>query len=724
MASSPDTAIRPDHLLTLRANGVSLVLDCTGTVLPRVLYWGDDLGELDDAGTAELRRVSEPPLTSGQSDVVVPVSLLPEQSAGWLGTPGLSGHRGGADFSTAFAVTAVEHEVPTADRVVADRVRVDAQDDVAGLSLRLHLELLGSGLLRMRGEVTNTGAGIFDLHSLDLFLPVPTEAAELLDLTGRHLRERAQQRAPFTHGTHLRESRRARGHDASLIMAAGSQGFGWRSGEVRAVHVAWSGNTRTLAERTSSGTSLLGGGELLLAGEIRLLEGASYAGPWLYYSTGQGLDEMASRFHTYLRSRPEHPSSPRPVLINVWEAVYFDHDLTRLTELADVAASVGVERYVLDDGWFGSRRDDTSGLGDWVVSADVWPEGLGPIVDHVHSLGMQFGLWFEPEMVNPDSDVARAHPEWILAPGSRLPVPARHQQVLNLADPGAYAHVRDQILALVEKYRIDFIKWDHNRDLIEAGHRAIGRPAVHEQTLSAYRLMDEIRAAHPDLEIESCSGGGGRADLGILARTDRIWASDCIDPLERQLIEAGTSLLLPPEMVGSHIASPVSHTTGRAHALDFRAGTAFFSHLGIEWDITSANEDELDRLAQWVAAYKEHRDLLHSGTVVHSDHPDAALWVHGVVARDGTQAIYTVAAMRTSASTSPGRVRLPGLDLQGRYRVSPLPPGDAVGGRTSHGGVAWWPEGATLSGTVLDRVGLQMPNLNPEQMVLLHLHRL
>ena len=720
--ATPDTLTRPDDLC-LRADGVCLVLDCTGSVLPRVLYWGDDLGELDDAAIAELRRVSEPPMTSAQADVVVPLSLLPEQSAGWLGTPGLTGHRDGADFSTAFAVTAVAHEATADDPSVAHRVRIDAEDDAAGLALSIHLELLRAGLVRMRGEVTSTGAGVFDLHSLDLVLPVPTEADELLDLTGRHLRERAQQRLPFVHGTHLRESRRARGHDAALILAAGRRSFGWRSGEVRAMHVAWSGNTRTLAERASSGVGLLGGGELLLAGEVRLAEGDRYTGPWVYFSAGDGLDEMASRFHGYLRSRPEHPSSPRPVLINVWEAVYFDHDLARLRELADVAASIGVERYVLDDGWFGSRRDDSSGLGDWVVSADVWPDGLGPIVDHVHGLGMQFGLWFEPEMVNPDSDVARAHPEWILAAGERLPVAARRQQVLNLADPGAYAHVRDQMLAVLAEYRIDFIKWDHNRDLVEAGHRATGRPAVHEQTLAAYRLMDELRAAHPDLEIESCSGGGGRADLGVLARTDRIWASDCIDPLERQLIEAGTSLLLPPEMVGSHVASPVSHTTGRAHSIDFRAGTAFFSHMGIEWDVTTATQEELGRLAEWVAAHKQHRELLHSGAVVHGDHPDDALWVHGVVAHDGAEAIFTVVRTRTSASTSPGLVRLPGLDPTATYRVAPLPPGDAVGGRSSHGGVAWWQEGATLSGTVLDRVGVQVPNLNPEQMVLLRLDR-
>ncbi|HXA61236.1 MAG TPA: alpha-galactosidase [Streptosporangiaceae bacterium] len=715
--SSSVDAAAPGYL-HLRSGGVSLILDCTGTSLPRVLHWGAALGEFADQELADLRLASEPPIPRGQADATVPLALLPEQSAGWTGTPGLTGHRAGAHFSTAFATWRVTHDVPAGDPVVAHRVVVEAVDADAGLALVLRLEMLHAGLVRLQGELANTGEGVFDLASLDIALPVPTEADELLDLTGRHLRERAQQRAPFTIGTHLRENRKARQHDAGLVMAAGARGFGWRGGEVYAVHVAWSGNTRTFAERNNQGRSVLAGGELLLAGEIRLAPGERYTGPWVYGSVGTGLDEMAGRFHHYLRSRPEHPRSARPVLINVWEAVYFDHDLARLKELADLAASIGVERYVLDDGWFGSRRDDTSGLGDWVVSPDAWPDGLGPIIDHVHGLGMQFGLWFEPEMVNLDSDVARAHTEWIFSPGPRLPVSSRHQQVLDLAHEGAYTQVRDQMLAILDEYRIDYIKWDYNRDLVEAGHLPTGRAGVHEQTLAVYRLIDEIRAAYPGLEIESCAGGGGRADLGILGRADRVWASDCIDPLERQQIEAGTSLLLPPEMVGSHIASPVSHTTGRATSLDFRAGTAFFSHLGIEWDITSATPEDLARLGQWVAAHKAYRDLLHRGTVVHADHPDPALWVHGVVAEDRSTAIFTLVAVRTAVTTSPGRVRLPGLDPAAVYRVRPLCPGDVTG---IHEAVPWWRTGVTLSGEVLERVGVQAPHLDPEQMVLLEL---
>nr|WP_326584584.1 alpha-galactosidase [Streptomyces sp. NBC_00481] len=292
--------------------------------------------------------------------------------------------------------------------------------------------------------------------------------------------------------------------------------------------------------------------------------GTATTGPWLYAShSDQGLDGLSARFHDHLRARPGHPHRSRPVVLNTWEAVYFDHDLDRLTHLADLGAEVGVERFVLDDGWFRHRRDDRSGLGDWYVDETVWPSGLRPLIDHVRAPGMEFGLWVEPEMVNPDSDLARAHPEWILATGGRTPADRRSQQVLDLTHPEAYAYILERLDDLLTEYDIAYLKWDHNRELVDAGHSPSGEPAVHRQTLAVYALLDELRARHPGLEIESCSSGGGRVDLAILERTDRVWASDCNDALERQSINRWTGLLLPPELVGSHIGAARSHTTGR-----------------------------------------------------------------------------------------------------------------------------------------------------------------
>ncbi|WP_309113587.1 alpha-galactosidase [Saccharothrix sp.] len=702
-------------LTHLRAAGVSLVLDHRGGTLPRVLHWGADLGEVDlDA----LALASAPQPHGYAVDGSVEVAVVPEQSAGWLGTPGLVGNRGGRHFSTAFRV--VEVTTGAEGAAEAGGAAYRAVDEAAGLELVLEVELTASGLVRQRASVTNTGDTDFAVDALSVTLPVPAEAVEILDFTGRWTRERSPQRTRFTQGLRVRENRAGRtGFDSAFLMAAGTEGFGNRSGEIWAVHTAWSGNHRTFAERTRHSVSLLGSGELLLSGEVVLAPGETYRSPWQFGSYGVGLDAVSARFHEWLRARPTHPPAPRPVVVNTWEAVYFDHDLARLKALADKAAEVGAERFVLDDGWFGSRRDDRSGLGDWYVSDEVWPDGLGPLIDHVTGLGMQFGLWVEPEMLNEDSELARAHPDWIMGPGGRMPRSTRWQQVLDLAVPEAYEYILERLDDLLTTYPISYLKWDHNRDLLEAGHQ--GRAGVHGQTLAVYRLLDELRRRHPGVEIESCSSGGGRVDLEVLQRTDRVWASDCIDALERQSIQRWTNVLVPLELIGSHIASATSHTTHRKHQVDFRAGTALFGHFGIEWDLTAASVEELERLTAWVALYKEIRGLLHTGVSVHGDHPDPAVAVHGVVARDGADAVFAIVSTATSDVCPTGAARLPGLDPDRAYHVRPLPPGDVPDGNPHNWGVAlpWWEEGLVLPGRVLGSAGVQTPVLYPERLVLL-----
>lgn len=702
--------------LQLRAGGTSLVVDVRGDGLPRIVHWGADLGVMSGEALVALADAQVPQRVSGGLDAPVPVAVLPEHAAGWLGTPGLAGHRAGSDFAPRLRMLELEQ--------AEERLVAHAADERAGLRATLEIEVTSSGLVRLRATVHNTGGTAFDVEAVLPTLPVPDTATELLDTTGRHLRERSPQRLPFVVGTHLRESRRGRpGADATLLLVAGEEGFGARSGRVWGVHVAWSGNHRVLAERAISGESLLGGGELLLPGEVRLEPGESYESPWLYGSHGDGLDELASRFHDHLRARPHHPRTPRPVTLNTWEAVYFNHDLDRLTELAGLAAGLGVERFVLDDGWFGSRRDDSRGLGDWYVSPEVWPEGLHPLADHVTALGMQFGLWVEPEMVNPDSDLARAHPDWILGPPDRVPPSSRRQQVLDLAHPDAFDHILSRLDALLVEYPIAYLKWDHNRDLVDAGHGPLGTAGVHGQTLAVYRLLDIVRGRHPGLEIESCAAGGARVDLAILERTDRVWASDCIDPIEREQIQRWTELLLPPELIGEHVGAPVSHSTGRQHTLDFRAASAFFGHLGVEWDVSRATDEERARLAEWIAAHKALRGLLHTGRRVHADHPDPALRVHGVVAVDQGEAVYAVVQLTTTLTYPSGWLRLPGLDPDGVYDVRPLPPGNRIEG-TGQSPLPWWTDGVRMSGYALSEVGVRAPVLYPERSVLVRATRI
>jgi alpha-galactosidase len=695
-------------ILHLRNGSVSVVLDARGDGLPSVAHWGAPLGPLSQAELESLARAVVRPRPHSVPTVDIPRSLLPEQRTGYQGRPGLRGHRAGADWVTRFRLTDLAHDDTT--------VTITASDN--GLRLRTELELAPSGVLRVRHRLTNTAAEPYTVDGLEVALPVPEQADELLDLNGRWSRERHPQRRAFDHGAWVRENRRGRtGHDATLALLAGTAGFGFRHGEVWGLHVAWSGNHVSYADRQLEGLATLGGGELLDGGEIILGAGEEYATPWVYavYSD-RGIDGVSAAFHGWLRARPHHPRSPRPVVLNTWEAVYFDHDLDRLRGLADVAARVGVERFVLDDGWFSHRRDDTAGLGDWYVDDGVWPAGLTPLIEHVTGLGMRFGLWVEPEMINPDSDLFRAHPDWVLRPADgELPPIARHQQVLDLAAPGAYAYVLERLDELLRDNDIRFLKWDHNRDLIAAGHA--GRAGVHAQTTAVYRLLAELRSRHPDVEIESCSSGGARVDLGILEHTDRVWASDCNDALERQTIQRWTALLLPPELIGAHVGPRTSHTTGRTHDLSFRAATALFGHFGIEWDITTASPSELDGLTATIALYREMRDVLHTGAVVRVDHPDPAVLVHGVVSAD--RALFCVAQLTTSERAVPCRVRLAGLDPDVRYLVEPVAPaGEPL--VVQYSGPLWM-SGVELSGLVLQSVGLQLPILAPEQALLVRL---
>ncbi|WP_219511440.1 alpha-galactosidase [Nonomuraea ceibae] len=659
----------PHHLT---GGGTTLLLDFDGHALPRVLHWGVELPEADAVPRAENA-----------------FPLLPLEADGWLGRPGLAGDRAG--------------QFPHLRLRRTEQTTIGAADAEAGVAVACELIMDEHGVLRMRHQVRNDGDSPYTVAALRAVLPVPDEATELLDLTGRWGNERAPQRHSFGYGTHGREGRQGRpGHDAATLLVAGTPGFGFRHGQVWAVHVGWSGGCEYYAERHPDFPGVLAGGELLASGEVRLAPGETYTSPWVYFiHSAEGLDGISARLHGHLRARPGHPTSSRLVHLNTWEAVYFDHDLHRLKKLADTAAGIGVERFVLDDGWFTGRRNDKAGLGDWQVDAEAWPDGLHPLVDHVRSLGMEFGLWVEPEMVNLDSELARAHPDWVLAAPGRLQRPVRNQHVLDLIHPGAYAYVRDSLDALLKEYDIAYLKWDHNRPLVEAVHE--GTAAVRRQTLATYALIDELRARHPGVEIESCASGGGRVDLGILERTDRVWASDTNDPVDRQHIQRWTGLLLPPELVGTHVGPATTHVTGRTTRLSFRCATALFGHAGIEWDITACEEDELAELAAWTAAYRRLRGLLHSGTTVRVDHPDPSVLVHGVVSANRDRAVFCYAQVGTSVAATPLRLRLPGLDPGTRYHVSVCP--------ELHTHSAFQAPDGTFSGQVMSAVGLPLPRL-------------
>ncbi|WP_277528091.1 alpha-galactosidase [Arthrobacter sp. ES3-54] len=723
--------------LYLRRSGTSLLIDFS-TGEAAMVHFGADLGpDLPD-----LSLLSDA-VPRSALDIPVTLGLIPQASSGWRGRPGLRGHRNGQAFSARLRVVSVERSGGDGSGAADCSAAITQADPDAGVSVRTEIRINDGGLLQIRHRLDNDGAGPYSLDELAAVLPVGRAGTEILDLTGRWCRESHPQRLPLHQGTWVRSGRHGRtGHDASLLLAAGTPGFGNRQGQVWAVHLGWSGNHESFVDATADGRTVIGASELLGAGEISVAPNASYETPWLFAAySAAGLDGISDAFYKWFRGRPHHPGvrsgKARPVVLNVWEAVYFDHRMPVLLDLAESAARLGVERYVLDDGWFRGRRNDQAGLGDWYVDGDLWPGGLTPLIDAVTGHGMEFGLWIEPEMVNEDSDLARAHPDWIAgpvprtaggspsaggSPAGRLPEQWRHQQVLDLVNPEAWQYIYDRLDALLSEHRISYLKWDQNRDLTEMGHD--GRPSVHAQTRAVYRLLDELRLAHPDVEIESCSSGGARVDLGILERTDRVWASDCNDALERQTIQRWTGMVVPPELVGSHIGPTTSHTTARTHDLSFRAITAMFGHFGLEWDVRHLADSERTELARAIALFKQYRPLLHRGRMVRADEPDPTLRLHGVVAHDGGEALYALVSLATSFAEVPGRVCLPGLPPDAAYRVEAVyPAADDKRAFLQAVPPAWLAGGVEATGRFLAESGLPMPVLNPEHGLLLAVRR-
>jgi alpha-galactosidase len=715
------------QIVLLSGGGVSLAVELAHPV-PRILYWGADLGNLAARDLDALRLSAAGAAAHNSSGQPRHMSILPTEADLWSGTPGIEGFVVGGTACLRLALAGFE----VSDARSA--LEVVLADEVLAVQVRIRYRLDRFGVLAVQATVTRTSgvrpAPDFVLCGLTMLLPVPERAVETLDFTGKWSRERSPQRRRMAFGTQLRESRRGRpSFDSPYLMVAGTESFGFRHGEIWAAHVGWSGNQRYVTEQLPEGAGVhqaaIGGGELMLPGEIVLGAGEEYQAPTVYFAwSGEGLDGVAGAFHAMLRGRPGHPARPRPLVVNTWEAVYFDHDLPTLLSLIDTAAAVGVERVVLDDGWFEGRRDDSSGLGDWFVDKDVWPDGLWPIVNRARSHGMQFGLWFEPEMVNLGSRIIREHPEWLLAPTRGAGPAIRNQHVLNIAHPAAWDFVFGRIDALAGEYAIDYIKWDHNRELHEAARRdANDRPGVNAQTLAVYRMLDALKSRHPSLEIETCASGGGRVDLGILQRTDRVWVSDCNDPVERQNIQRWTAQLIPPELMGAHVASAQSHTTKRTASLSFRLITALFSHAGIEQDLTRASAAELAVYTAWAALYKRVRDLIHSGQTVRADLSDDANLFHGVVAPDRSRALFAWVCLATSNGVQAGRVCFPGLDRAVDYRIAVR---EEAGFPSLHERAPEWMDIARsgsliVSGQLLAMVGLPMPTLDPEQAMLLEL---
>jgi alpha-galactosidase len=684
----------------LTGGGQSLVLDVANGV-PSLIWWGEDIGEADARVAAALapRAVPHGMLDGGEA-----LDLSPTAARGFTGFPALEIRRGDGTFLADPRLVTVE-ATPHDARLTLEDVR-------AGLRLVLTLALdPATGVAAFASRLENTGATVLGVDWLAaIALPLDHDEALLFD--GRWAAEMTPVRARIATGAWIKDNRTGRtSHHAPPFAVVGQPGFDEDHGEVMGLHLAWSGSSRVILERLRDGRLQVQAGELFLPGEMNLEPGEAYETPTLYAARdAAGLNGLSARLHPFVRQTilgGRLAARPRPVTFNTWEAVYFRHDLETLKDLAAQAAALGVERFVLDDGWFVGRDDDTTSLGDWRADPLKYPQGLTPLIDHVRSLGMAFGLWVEPEMANRRSALLEAHPDWVLGDEGRAQPLGRGQYVLDLSRPEVAEAIFAQLDALLSAHPIAYLKWDMNRDLTHPASR--GRPAVHAQTRAVYALIDRLRAAHPAVEIESCASGGGRADYEILKRSERIWTSDNNDPTVRQKLHRTFSIFFPPEVMGAHVAAATNPITGARSGMTLRAATALFGHMGVEADVRTFSEAERATLARMIALHKSHRARLHGGRLVRLSHPEPGL--AALMAVDPEGALVSAVQLDLPRTASPAPLRLAGLEEAASWRVRLLNPSPRPEASMKRAPALADGAESLVPGRVLAQAGLPLPVL-------------
>jgi alpha-galactosidase len=704
------SGVKMKEIIHLSSKHCSLIMKVDGS--PEILHWGSKISRIDP----DIMLSTERPISQARLDVDVPLSLCPELGAGHFNSPGIEGHRNSKDWAPVFDLFY--------QQVLDQSVVFKLLDNVAKLQLDIEIRLdFESDVIQKRIKVINVGTGDYYLTKLSSTLPVPNQANELMSFYGRWSREFQTHRQTFTHGGFMQENRRGRtSHENFPGMFVGTDHFNEQSGQVWGFHLGWSGNHQFRADVRSDGRRFVQAGELLLSGEIVLAESESYTTPWLYatYSPA-GLNGISEHFHRFVRSNIiKFPvNKPRPVHLNTWEGIYFEHDTDYIMKMATEAQQMGVERFIIDDGWFVGRNGERTALGDWYLDEKKYPNGLEPVIKHVTDIGMEFGLWVEPEMISEKSQLYREHPDWVLALKGYHQPSGRWQYLLDLQNPDCFNYLFERLDALLTRYNISYLKWDMNRELVQPGHQ--GKPAVNGQTNTLYALIDKLLLAHSAVEIESCASGGGRIDFEILKRTHRFWASDCNDALERQTIQRGMSYFFPPEVMGAHIGPDESHTTRRSHHINMRGITALAGHMGVELDPLKAPKEEKELFTKYIALHKQYRRLLHSGQSFRLDTSDKSQNIYGV--QNDDEMLITVCQLTMPDYALPSPLRISYIDSNANYQVE-LVEMPYASFKLMKQRLKWLDKTLTLSGENLKEIGLTLPILDPESALILHLKKI
>ena len=559
----------------------------------------------------------------------------------------------------------------------ADTLEIYMEDKVTGVKATLYYTVFANeGVMTRRVKIQNCSKHPIKLErALSLCVDLPDMEYDLITLYGRHNKERSVERRRLAHGVQGVESKRgssshAQNPFAAIVKSGANEEYGWCYG----FNLVYSGNFTALAECDYNCTTrfIMGINPTDFAWNLDSDE--SFDTPEAVMAfTDKGIGEMSRIFHRFYNNnlvRGEWKTQKRPILINSWEAAYFDFDTEKLVKFAKAAKELGIEMLVMDDGWFGKRNDDTSSLGDWYVNEEKLQGGLGNLVSQVHAEGLKFGIWYEPEMISPNSDLFRAHPDWHVHVKGREPMQGRQQYVLDVSRKDVRDHLWQMMYDVISKNNIDYVKWDFNRNITDAGS-AILPPEkqsefFHRFVLGTYDIMNRLTTTFPNILLENCSGGGGRFDPAMLCFSPQIWCSDNTDPIERLSIQFGTSMCYPASTMGAHVSA--CSRTGIAT----RGDVALWGTFGYEMDPRKLTEEEKAIVDIQIKEYHKYYDLIHYGDLYRLIAPDEnsyyAVWEF--VSPDKKEALLTKVTVKEDTVCRRLIVKLRGLDPDKRYECN------------------------------------------------------
>lgn len=556
----------------------------------------------------------------------------------------------------------------------ADTLEVLTEDAVTGAKVTLvYTVFRNKPVITRHVRVENGSDRRMDLERIySCCVEFPTMDYDMYHLYGRWSKERSLQVRPLAHGIQSICSKRgSSGHYHNPFVALATKNATEQYGEAYGFNFVYSGNFAAEVEVDSScSTRLIMGINPESFGWV-LEPGSTFVSPEvvMVYSN-EGLGGMSRAFHDVYREnlvRGRWKTEKRPLLINSWEAAFFDFDAEKLFAFAERAKEMGIEMLVMDDGWFGKRDDDTTSLGDWFVNEKKLQGGLKSLVDRVHGIGMKFGIWYEPEMISPESELYKAHPDWCVHVANRANSVARHQYVIDMSRQDVRDNIFEQMYGVLSATPVDYLKWDFNRNITEAGSALLPperqKEFFHRFVLGTYELMGRLTEAFPDMLIENCSGGGGRFDPGMFYYSPQIWCSDNTDPIERLTIQFGSSLCYPGSCMGAHV-SACQRTD-----IDTRANVAMWGTFGYELDPCKLNEADYEAVKVQVKEYHRYYNVTHNGDlyrlITPFENAHRAAWMF--VSKDKSEALFTAVVMRRPEYEA-FFIRLQGLDPNAMYR--------------------------------------------------------